>query len=42
LHTFGGFAGRPADGSCDVADGGFESLVEDLTDWVADDAEKAL
>lgn len=42
LHTFGGFARGAADGACDVADGGLESFVEDLADWVADDAEEAL
>jgi hypothetical protein len=42
LHALGGFAGRAADGACDVADGGLESLFENLSDWVADDAEKTL
>ena len=42
LHAFGGFTGRAADGACDVADGGLEGFVEDLADWVADDAEETL
>ena len=42
LHAFGGFAGGTADGACDVADGGLEGFVEDLADWVADDAEETL
>lgn len=33
---------RAADGACDVADGGLEGFVEDLADWVADDAEETL
>ena len=33
---------RAADGTCDVADGGLEGLVEDLADGVADDAEETL
>lgn len=42
MHTLGGFAVRAADGACDVADGGFQSLLEDLANWVADDTEETL
>lgn len=41
-HAFGGFAVRASDRTGDVADGGLEGFVEDLADWVADDAEEAL
>jgi hypothetical protein len=42
LHTLGSFAVRPADGACDVADGGLESFLENLADWIADDTEETL
>jgi hypothetical protein len=42
LHTLSGFARRTADGACDVADGGLESFLENLADWVADDTEETL
>jgi len=41
-HALGGFAVRTSDRAGDVADGGLEGFVEDLADWVADDAEETL
>lgn len=42
LHAFGGFAVRAADGARDMANGGLESFIEDLADWIADDTEETL
>lgn len=42
LNALRSLAVRPSDGSCYMADGWFETLIEDLTDGVADGAQKTL